>query len=90
MNLSGKVKIPAQVMARKVGDETVILDLATGTYFGLDPVGARMWQFMSEGKTLAEVCDAMQEEFDVTRENIERDVIALAEKLQAQQLVRAG
>jgi hypothetical protein len=37
-------------MARTVGDETVILDLANGTYYGLDPVGARMWQLMSEGQ----------------------------------------
>jgi len=49
MNLSDKVTIPAQVMARTVGDETVILDLASGTYYGLDPVGARIWQLMSEG-----------------------------------------
>ena len=38
----------------QVGDETVILDLASGTYFGLDPVGARIWALMGEGKTLAE------------------------------------
>jgi len=87
MNLSDKIKIPAQVMARQVGAETVILDLATGTYFGLDPVGARIWQLMSEGKTLSEVCDAMQAEFEVSREDIQRDVIELTEKLKAQQLI---
>ena len=90
MNLSDKIKIPAQVMARQVGAETVILDLATGTYFGLDPVGARIWQLMSEGKTLSEVCDAMQAEFEVSREDIQRDVIELTEKLQAQQLISAA
>ena len=40
MNLSDSLSIPSQVMARTVGDETVILDLASGTYFGLDPIGA--------------------------------------------------
>ena len=34
-----------------LGDETVILDLASGTYYGLDPVGARIWQLMAEGQT---------------------------------------
>ena len=57
MNLSDKVTIPTQVMARTVGDETVILDLASGTYYGLDPVGARMWQLMTDGQTLAAICD---------------------------------
>ena len=66
MNLSDRVSIPAQVMARTVGDETVILDLASGTYFGLDPVGARIWGLMGESKTLAEICGQMLEEYEVS------------------------
>ena len=88
MHMTDKVTIPEQVLARQVGDETVILDLASGTYFGLDPVGARIWQLMTEGKTLAEVCAAMLEEYEVTREEIERDVLKLTEELGAKQLIR--
>jgi len=87
MNLSDKIMIPAQVMARQVGQETVILDLASGTYFGLDPVGARIWQLMVEGKTLAEVCEAMLAEYEVTAEKIELDVLTLAQELSAKQLI---
>jgi len=87
MNLTDKVTIPAQVMARQVGDETVILDLASGTYFGLDPVGARIWQLMGEGKTLSEICDTMLDEYEVTRDALERDVIELAQELSARGLV---
>ena len=87
MKLSDKVLIPAQVMARQVGDETVILDLASGTYFGLDPVGARIWQLMAEGKSLSDICDTMLEEYDVTRDALEHDVIELARGLDAQGLI---
>ncbi|MBE0621759.1 MAG: PqqD family protein [Burkholderiales bacterium] len=87
MNLADKVTIPAQVMARQVGEETVILDLASGTYFGLDPVGARIWQLLSDGKTLAEICAAMLAEYDVSSEDIERDVLSLAQELQSKQLI---
>jgi hypothetical protein len=87
MNLTNKVTIPAQVMARQVGEETVILDLASGTYFGLDPVGARVWQLMGEGKTLSEICDTMLDEYEVTRDALERDVIELAQELSAQGLI---
>jgi hypothetical protein len=90
MNLSDKPTIPAQVMARQVGDETVILDLAGGTYYGLDPVGARIWQLMGEGKTLGEICDTMLDEYDVTREALERDVINLADKLLERKLISIG
>ena len=90
MNLSDKVTVPQQVMARTVGDETVILDLASGTYFGLDPVGARIWELLGEGKTIAEVCDQMLEEYEVTRDEVERDTLSLADNLAAHGLIRSA
>jgi len=87
MNLTDKPTIPAQVMARQVGDETVILDLGSGTYFGLDPVGARVWQLIGEAKTLGDICDTLLDEYDVARDTLERDVLDLAEKLRAQNLI---
>ena len=88
MNLNDKVSIPAQVMARQVGEETVILDLASGTYFGLDPVGARIWQLLSEGKALAEVCEAMLADYEVSRAEIERDLSELLAALGDKGLIR--
>jgi hypothetical protein len=87
MNLSDKVTISEKAMARQVGDETVILDLSSSAYFGLDPVGARIWQLMNEDKTLSEICEVMLEEYDVARETIERDVLALAQELQQMGLI---
>lgn len=74
-------------MARQLGEETVILDLESGTYFGLDPVGARIWQLMKEGKSLLEICEAMLEEYEVSREELERDALALAQDLEARSLI---
>ena len=90
MKLSDKATIPEEVLARQVGEEVVILNLTSGTYFGLDPVGARIWQLMSDGKTLAEICDGMQAEYAVSREDIERDVIDIAQALCARQLISAA
>ena len=87
MNLSSKITIQAYVMARQVGEETVILDLVGGNYFGLDPVGARIWQLMSGDKTLAEVCETMLAAYEVSREDIERDVLALAQNLLSKKLI---
>jgi Coenzyme PQQ synthesis protein D (PqqD) len=87
MDLKDKVAIPPQVMARTVGDETVILDLASGTYFGLDPVGAQIWALMGEGRTLAEICATMLEEYEVEREQLEADVLRLAAELAERRLV---
>lgn len=90
MKLTDRVRIPQEVLARQVGGETVMLDLAKGAYFGLDPVGARMWQLLAESKTLAEVRDAIVEEYDVSREDAERDLLALVADLMAQGLLVAA
>jgi len=87
MKLTDRVRIPQEVLARQVGEETVMLDLAQGAYYSLDPVGARMWQLLTEGKTLAEVCDAVAAEYDVARDTLERDLLALADDLVKQKLI---
>jgi hypothetical protein len=88
MTLSDKLEVPVEVMARQVGEETVILHLESGTYYGLDPVGARIWQLLVEGNSLAEICGVMVEEYDVEREQLERDILDLAGELSAKALVR--
>lgn len=84
------VTIPPEVMARKVGDETVILDLTSGTYFGLDPVGTRIWQLAAGGMRLTEVCDAIVAEYDVTRAEAERDLLLLVSELETKGLVQVS
>ena len=87
MKLTDRVRVPQEVLARQVGGETVMLDLAKGAYFGLDTVGARMWQLLAEGKTLVEVCDAIVEEYEVSRDAVERDLLALLDDLKAHGLI---
>ena len=87
MNLSDKITIPAPVMARQVGDETVILDLASGTYFGLDPIGARIWQLIGEGKALGEICEVLLTEYEVSRVQLQGDLERLLQELGSKGLI---
>ena len=87
MDLHEKVVISQQVIAREVGEELVILDLAGGTYFGLDAVGMRIWQLMGESKSLAEICEVMLDEYDVSRAELERDIMILAGELSTRNLI---
>ena len=89
MNLDDKFLIPPNVIAREVGEETVILDLASGTYFGLDSVGARVWQLVGEGRSLGDICDVLLQEYEVDRATLVADVVRLAADLSARGLVSA-
>jgi tetraacyldisaccharide-1-P 4'-kinase len=87
MKLVDRVRVPQEVVTREVGDETVMLHLANGTYYCVDPVGARIWQLLAEGRTLAQVCDTVMEEYEVQRAELERDVLDLVANLEKHGLI---
>ena len=61
--------------------EAVILRLEQATYFGLDPVGARIWELIQEPKTLGEIRDALVAEYDVEPVRCESAARRLLEEL---------
>jgi hypothetical protein len=81
MNLDTTLTVPPQVMSRMVGDETVLLDLASGLYFGLDGVGQRIWQAVADGKKLSETIDIIVAEYDVDQNQATADVLQFASTL---------
>ena len=81
MNPDTKLTIPPQVMSRLVGDETVLLDLESGVYFGLDGVGMRIWESIGEGRTLGEIAALLVAEYEVDEETANTDVIRFASDL---------
>jgi hypothetical protein len=87
MDLQEKITIPPEVMARQVGEETVILHLTSGNYFGLNAVGARIWQLISQGMPRAAICEALLLDYDVAREDLERDIERLIQDLLSQGLI---
>ena len=67
--------------------ETVLLQLDSGEYFGLDPVSTRIWQLIVETGDLAAVEAAMLLEFDVERAVLEKDLARIVDDLVTRQLI---
>lgn len=76
--------------ACELGGEAVLLDLNTGVYYGLDPVGTRVWRLLQQPRSLAELRDLVVDEFDVSPERCEADLAAFLESLNAHGLLRSG
>jgi hypothetical protein len=70
--------------------EAVILSLKTGTYYGLDQVGARIWVLLREPKTIADLIRILVSEFDVDSARCEQDLRLLLGKLSEAGLVEIG
>ncbi len=67
--------------------EAAILGLRDGVYYGLDLVGARVWNLIQEPTTFAALRDALLGEFEVDAANLESDLRELLEQLSKHGLV---
>ena len=87
ISLDSTVTVGANAVFRDLDGEAVILDLESGTYFGLNDVGTRMWQLMEQHGSPRAALDELREEFDVASDILERDLIALAAELAGKGLI---
>ncbi len=54
--------------------EAAILNIKSGVYYGLDPVGARIWNLMQEPRAVVEIQNAITSEYDVEPDRCARDL----------------
>ena len=76
------------VVFRTIGDETVVLDIKRGRYFGLDEAGSRIWDPLVRGRRFGDIAATISREYPVAREQASRDVAGYALQLEAQGLIR--
>lgn len=76
-----------QQVSCELGDEAAILNMKNSVYYGLDPVGARIWQLLQQPTNMGAIRDVIVEEYDVAPQQAESDLRALLEKLLGEGLV---
>jgi hypothetical protein len=85
---SAEIVVAQGVLASDFGAEQVILNLRDGVYYGLEDVGARIWQLLQRPTTVTAMRAALLEEYDVDAVRCERDLDLLIADLAARGLVR--
>jgi len=78
---------PEQVSC-PLGEEAAILNLKNTVYYGLNPVGARVWSLLQKPRSVGELRDALLEEYDVEAEQCERDLLDLLETMRGEGLIQ--
>ena len=87
ISLATVVRASRDQVHAEVEDECVILHLKNGVYYGLDPVGTRIWQLIQQPTSVSEVVDTVLAEFEVEREQCGRDTLKLLNELAAENLI---
>ena len=91
--MSDGISLKSLVVASKdnvscsLGDEAAILHMKSGVYYGLDPVGARVWSLLVEPRTVEDLRETIVAEYEVEPARCEGDLLALLEKLRTEGLI---
>jgi len=74
LSFTQRVSVPDNVMFRELDGESVILDLDSESYFGLDEVGTRIWQAVTEAATIQDAFDTLSAEYEVAPDTLRDDL----------------
>jgi hypothetical protein len=84
------VSVAADQVSCELEGEAAILNLASGAYHGLDPVGLAVWNLIASPIAVSQIVDAMITQYDVDRARCERDLLALLAKLDERGLIQTS
>jgi len=89
ISFSERVTVPSNVLIRFLDQESVLLNLNTERYFGLDAVGTRMWQLVTSSPCVEDAYEQLLDEFEVNAQILRSNLSELLEHLEENGLITA-
>jgi hypothetical protein len=81
ISFADRIEVPDEVLISGLQGESVILNLDSERYFGLDEVGTRMLSVLNDAESIQAAFETLREEYDVEEEILRRDLISIIEQL---------
>jgi hypothetical protein len=82
------VSVSQNQVSAVLDGETILLSAATNLYYGLDPVGSRIWQLIQEPRRISYICSQLALDFEVDPALCEHDTRELLQRLADADLVK--
>lgn len=82
LNLNQTIALSPDVISQEVSGETVLLDLESENYFGLDEVGTRIWQLIKETNDLNAIYNTLLDEYQVPGDRLQQDLHVLLSEIE--------
>lgn len=80
-DMSARVARSDAIVFTELDDTVVMMDVEEGRYYELDPVGASVWALLERAASVAEVCEALGQQYEVDPETCREDVRGFLEEL---------
>ena len=88
ISFSDRVKIPDDVLISKLQEESVILNLDSERYYGLDDVGTRILAVLTTSESIEAAYQTLLKEYDVDPQVLRQDLVELVQNLIDQGLIQ--
>ena len=88
--LAAHIRVPDHVVYRTFVRETVVLNLATGRYHGINPTGGRILDLLTDDATLGSAAQVLADEYGRPLAEVERDVCTFCEELRERGLIEVS
>lgn len=80
---------PEQVSCDLDG-ETVLMSIENGMYYGMNMVASRIWELVTESKSVKELYELLLQEYEVEEKQCEKEVFQLLSQLQEEGLIQVA
>ncbi len=87
LSLHSIVVATSEQVSCPLGEESAILNLKNSVYYGMNPVGARVWNLVQQPKRVSQLRDTLVEEYEVDAARCERDLFDLLEQMRMEGLI---
>ena len=87
ITLDTTIKRADTIVSSELIDETVMMSVEKGTYYGLDDIETKLWQIIETPMSVSALCDSLLSNYDVSREQGETDVLTFLNELHAEGII---
>jgi len=87
IDINAVIKKSKEILSSQIDDETVMMDIEKGEYYGINQVGTRIWVLLERPHTIKQLCDTLMEEFEVGEEECFGDVREFVGRLAEKKMV---
>ncbi len=90
MELGDRPSQATQVIAQQTSGTLVLMSIGNGQYYSLNELGSRVWQLCDGARSVAEIIQIIGDEYDVSPDRVQHDVLGLLQELAGERLVESS
>ena len=88
INLDSTIARNDEIIFSDMDDEMVMMSIDKGEYYGVNPVGRRIWELLASPGPVAGICDTLCREYNVTEEQCNREVLDFLNHLLEKEVIK--